>query len=332
MQFSEFTKSKGMVGQRKLLVRLDLYTESILFDGERINLLIQGRSGFGKTYTIDLLLEYFDGMLIAMAIEEDKKLPVWKQRKKEYLSFVSTENGGTGEGTFVHSQIATAGGFIELPEGHFVYFVDEAHLIPNPEFFYGIMSDKNKILILATDQPSRLATPLRNRFKDPLKIVSYSKDELLQIALNNLAEYGITQENLAPDFAEFIVAIAKDVPRRVKHLAHDIYISLKSAKRKLKNVTSSDVIEHVKDFLGVRNDGLTDEDRKYIVKLYKNGGKAGLRLLAQLTGLLKEDIEEMETYLMDEGYIIRPHSRLITPKGTRLAKELLREQKLEKGK
>lgn len=330
MSFSDFTKQCGMVGQKRLLARLDLYTEAILFDEERINLLIQGRSGFGKTYTVDLLLEYFDRMLITMAKEEAKNLSTWKQRKQDYLIYSPVAKGGTGEGTFVHSQIATVGGFIELPEKKFVYFIDEAHLLSNPESFYEVMADNNKILILATDQPSRLATPLRNRFKDPLKIVSYSKDELLQIALNNLAEYGITQDNLAPDFAEFIVAIAKDVPRRITHLAHDLYISLKSSRRKLENVTASDVIEHVKDFLGVRNDGLNDEDRKYLLKLHKNGGKAGLALLSQMTGFLKEDILELEAYLLEEGYITRPHSRLITAKGTQLAKELLREKKEKK--
>ena len=141
MKFSTFAKQRGLVGQKRVLKQLDGYVKYIL-KGNIISLLIQAPSGFSKTYTTDLLLEYLDYMFIEQ--NKGKSWNVNKLRKHAYTP-------KRGEGVFVYSQMIDETGIVILPDDFVVCFFDEAHMIKDAEVLYKPLDKKTKIIILATN-------------------------------------------------------------------------------------------------------------------------------------------------------------------------------------
>ena len=318
MTFSKFARENGMIGQVKLLSQLDLYVEGIR-QGDLVHMLILGGSGYGKTFTTDLLLRYLDIYLVA----------VLKATYKEYAGLdiptytgMVDKNTNTKKGYFVQSQTPDNDGKVKVESAgdFFVDAVDEAHKIKNPETLYGILDADTKVLILMTNKHSKLKTEIRNGRAKILKVVPYSEAELLEIAKQNLRGRGLTNKKFLKAFAEFIVFASKGVPRTVVSLADDLVKVVKYVKGE-NLTTASQVIAYVKNYMGIREDGLTEEDILYLSKLHLNGGKAGLQALSTLTRLQPDVLEEMEGYLINEGYVIRPFRREITEKGRRVVEQ-----------
>jgi Holliday junction DNA helicase RuvB len=205
-----------------------------------------------------------------------------------------------------------------------VLFIDEIHRLQPviEEILYPAMEDFQLDLIIgegpgartvridlppftligATTRSGLLATPLRDRFGIPLRLVFYTAAELTRIVGRLGEKLGM---NLTPEGAVEIARRSRGTPRIAGRLtrrirdfaavAGDAVVDGKVADAALKRLD----VDHL---------GLDAMDMRYLRRLaeHHGGGPVGVETLAAALAEARDTLEDVvEPYLIQEGFLLR---------------------------
>jgi len=233
-----------------------------------------------------------------------------------------------------------------LKEGN-ILFIDEIHRMPKPcqEILYTAMEDfaldivigkgntgktirlnlPKFTLIWATNKPNLCLAPLRDRFQLIFKLNYYKDEELRDIIVKVSKSWGLEIEK---DSAFKLAKASKGIPRQalnlIRRLREFVLLNSKTKDKKLLKV-SSQVFEKFLELLDIDEWGLTPEDRRCLLTLYKEfkGGPVGVTALALSADITPEEFETIyEPALIRIGLIARTkRGRILTQKGYLYLKE-----------
>ena len=205
-----------------------------------------------------------------------------------------------------------------------VLFIDEIHRLQPAieEILYPAMEDFQLDLIIgegpaarsvridlspftlvgATTRAGLLATPLRDRFGIPLRLIFYTPAELLLIVRRGAEKLGFA---LASDGAEEIARRSRGTPRIAGRLLRRV--------RDFAAVQGSGTVDRaIADAaltrLEVDRLGLDAMDRRYLARMaeHHGGGPVGVETLAAALAEARDTLEDViEPYLIQEGLIQR---------------------------
>jgi Holliday junction DNA helicase RuvB len=205
-----------------------------------------------------------------------------------------------------------------------VLFIDEIHRLQPAieEILYPAMEDFQLDLIIgegpgartvridlppftlvgATTRAGLLATPLRDRFGIPLRLVFYTVEELTRIVGRMAEKLGMA---LSRDGAEEIARRARGTPRIAGRLTRRIrdFASVAGAQ-KIDRVVADAALRR----LDVDELGLDAMDMRYLRRLaeHHQGGPVGVETLAAALAEARDTLEDVvEPYLIQEGFLLR---------------------------
>jgi len=216
-----------------------------------------------------------------------------------------------------------------------VLFIDEIHRLAPAieEILYPAMEDFELDLIIgegpaarsvridvapftlvgATTRAGLLATPLRDRFGIPLRLVFYTPDELTSIVARGAEKLGFA---LTEDGAREIAKRSRGTPRVAGRLLRRV--------RDFAHVAGHEIIDHIiADAallrLEVDAKGLDAMDRRYLRRIAEHhaGGPVGVETLAAALSEARDTLEDViEPYLIQEGLVLRtPRGRMLGTPG-----------------
>jgi Holliday junction DNA helicase RuvB len=202
---------------------------------------------------------------------------------------------------------------IRLKKGD-VFFIDEIHNlnINLAENMYSVMEDfvfnigkgAAKIdlpkftIIGATTHQGLLSKPLYDRFKNKLDMELYNVNDLSSIIQNNTHKLNI---QLSDNIIQKIAKISRGTPRIANNYL--LWIRDYIVAHKIKS-TSLEQFKAAMELIGVDEDGMTKDDRRYIAYLKSKSKPVGLRTIASALGLAVETVENtIESWLLQQGMI-----------------------------
>ncbi|HET9019435.1 MAG TPA: Holliday junction branch migration DNA helicase RuvB, partial [Acetobacteraceae bacterium] len=170
-------------------------------------------------------------------------------------------------------------------------------------------------LVGATTRAGLLATPLRDRFGIPLRLIFYTAEELRLIVARGAEKLGFA---LTGDGAAEIARRSRGTPRvagrllrRVRDFAHvqgDVPVD--------RAVADAALLRLEVDALGL--DGM---DRRYLRRIaeHHHGGPVGVETLAAALAEARDTLEEVvEPFLIQEGLVLRTsRGRVLAERGWR---------------
>ncbi len=170
-------------------------------------------------------------------------------------------------------------------------------------------------LVGATTRAGMLATPLRDRFGIPLRLVFYTPEELTLIVSRGADKLGL---DLTADGATEIARRSRGTPRiagrllrRVRDIAH--VGGLPRVDREAADAALTR--------LEVDRLGLDAADRRYLRRIAEHhaGGPVGVETLAAALAEARDTLEDViEPYLIQEGFILRTNrGRMLAEPGWR---------------
>ena len=157
-------------------------------------------------------------------------------------------------------------------------------------------------LVAATTRSGLLATPLRDRFGIPLRLIFYTPDELRLIVARAAARLGL---ELTADAADEIGRRSRGTPRIAGRLL-----------RRVRDFAAADRLDRVDRAaadaaltrLEVDALGLDQMDRRYLRRIAEHhaGGPVGIETLAAALSEARDTLEDVvEPYLIQEGLVLR---------------------------
>ena len=218
-----------------------------------------------------------------------------------------------------------------------VVFIDEIHRLQPAieEILYPAMEDFQLDLIIgegpaarsvridlapftlvgATTRAGLLATPLRDRFGIPLRLIFYTPEELQRIVARGAEKLGFA---LAEDGATEIAKRSRGTPRiagRLLRRVRDFALVQGSA------TVGKSLADSALRRLEVDPIGLDAMDRRYLLRLaeHHGGGPVGVETLAAALAEARDTLEDViEPYLIQEGLILRTsRGRMLGERGWR---------------
>ena len=218
-----------------------------------------------------------------------------------------------------------------------VLFIDEIHRLQPAieEILYPAMEDFQLDLIIgegpaarsvridlapftlvgATTRAGLLATPLRDRFGIPLRLIFYTADELQLIVTRGAQKLGV---NLTTDAAREIATRSRGTPRIAGRLLRRV--------RDFAHVQGVDPVgraaaDAALTRLEVDRIGLDAMDHRYLRRMaeHHGGGPVGVETLAAALAEARDTLEDViEPYLIQEGLILRTNrGRMLGERGWR---------------
>jgi Holliday junction DNA helicase RuvB len=209
-------------------------------------------------------------------------------------------------------------------QAHDVLFIDEIHRLQPAieEILYPAMEDFQLDLIIgegpgartvridlqpftlvgATTRAGLLATPLRDRFGIPLRLIFYTAEELTRIVSRMGEKLGM---NLTREGAAEIARRARGTPRIAGRLTRRIrdFAAVAGAK-----IIDKEVADAALTRLDVDHLGLDAMDIRYLRRLaeHHGGGPVGVETLAAALAEARDTLEDVvEPYLIQEGFLVR---------------------------
>jgi holliday junction DNA helicase RuvB len=205
-----------------------------------------------------------------------------------------------------------------------VLFIDEIHRLQPAieEILYPAMEDFQLDLIIgdgpsartvkidlppftlvgATTRSGLLATPLRDRFGIPLRLVFYTPEELQKIVTRGAA---LLKFELTQDGAREIARRSRGTPRIATRLLRRVRdIAAVQGQFPVDKAVADAALTR----LEVDSLGLDAMDRRYLLRIadHHNGGPVGVDTLAAALAEARDTLEDVvEPYLIQEGLILR---------------------------
>ena len=192
-------------------------------------------------------------------------------------------------------------------------------------------------LVAATTRAGLLATPLRDRFGIPLRLVFYTPEELRRIVSRGAEKLRFA---LSPDGAEEIARRSRGTPRVAGRLLRRVR-DFASVGRTADGPVDRALADAALSRLEVDRLGLDAMDRRYLRRIaeHHNGGPVGVETLAAALAEARDTLEDVvEPFLIQEGLVLRTsrgrvladrgwaHLGLKPPAGERLQFDLLSEE------
>jgi Holliday junction DNA helicase RuvB len=218
-----------------------------------------------------------------------------------------------------------------------VLFIDEIHRLQPAieEILYPAMEDFQLDLIIgegpaarsvridlapftlvgATTRAGLLATPLRDRFGIPLRLVFYTPEELRRIVTRGAEKLGFA---LTQDGAEEIAARSRGTPRIAGRLLRRVrdFALVEGGRPVDRDFANAALLR-----LDVDRIGLDAMDRRYLTRMaeHHGGGPVGVETLAAALAEARDTLEDViEPYLLQEGLILRTsRGRMLAERGWR---------------
>jgi len=206
---------------------------------------------------------------------------------------------------------------------HDVLFIDEIHRLQPAieEILYPAMEDFQLDLIIgegpgartvridlppftlvgATTRAGLLATPLRDRFGIPLRLVFYTPDELTGIVIR-LA--GKLEMNLSYEGAQEIAKRSRGTPRVAGRLTRRV----RDFATGVTGSITRELADGALTRLDVDHKGLDAMDIRYLRRLaeHHGGGPVGVETLAAALAEARDTLEDVvEPFLIQEGLLLR---------------------------
>jgi Holliday junction DNA helicase RuvB len=157
-------------------------------------------------------------------------------------------------------------------------------------------------LVGATTRAGLLATPLRDRFGIPLRLVFYTPEELELIVRRGAEKLGFA---LAPDGAAEIARRARGTPRVAGRLLRRVRdFALVEGWAMVDRAAADAALRR----LDVDARGLDAMDRRYLRRIAEHhaGGPVGVETLAAALAEARDTLEDVvEPYLIQEGFVLR---------------------------
>jgi Holliday junction DNA helicase RuvB len=157
-------------------------------------------------------------------------------------------------------------------------------------------------LVGATTRAGLLATPLRDRFGIPLRLIFYTPEELTLIVARAAAKLGFT---LTEDGAQEIARRSRGTPRIAGRL-------LRRVRDIAQHAGTSPVDRAAADAALTRLEvdalGLDAADRRYLRRIAEHhaGGPVGVETLAAALSEARDTLEDViEPFLIQEGFVLR---------------------------
>ena len=218
-----------------------------------------------------------------------------------------------------------------------VLFIDEIHRLQPAieEVLYPAMEDFQLDLIIgegpaarsvridlapftlvgATTRAGLLATPLRDRFGIPLRLVFYTPAELERIVARGAEKLGLA---LTSEGAAEIARRSRGTPRIAGRLLRRVRdFALVQSHNPVDQIIADAVLTR----LEVDRIGLDAMDRRYLMRIaeHHNGGPVGVETLAAALAEARDTIEDVvEPYLIQEGLVLRTsRGRMLGDRGWR---------------
>ncbi|MDG6094556.1 Holliday junction branch migration DNA helicase RuvB [Acetobacter sp. AN02] len=170
-------------------------------------------------------------------------------------------------------------------------------------------------LVAATTRAGLLATPLRDRFGIPLRLIFYTPDELKLIVARGARKIGFS---LTDDGAEEIARRSRGTPRIAGRLLRRVRDFTLVAKQ---DEADRDVVAAALARLEVDDLGLDAMDRRYLRRIadFHHGGPVGVETLAAALAEARDTLEDVvEPYLIQEGLVLRTsRGRVLGERGWR---------------
>ncbi|HUM08883.1 MAG TPA: Holliday junction branch migration DNA helicase RuvB [Acidocella sp.] len=205
-----------------------------------------------------------------------------------------------------------------------VLFIDEIHRLQPAieEILYPAMEDFQLDLIIgegpgartvridlppftlvgATTRAGLLATPLRDRFGIPLRLVFYTPDELTGIVIRLAQKLGM---DLSYEGAHEIAKRSRGTPRVAGRLTRRVRDFAAVAGG---GTITREMADAALTRLDVDHKGLDAMDIRYLRRLaeHHNGGPVGVETLAAALAEARDTLEDVvEPYLIQEGLLLR---------------------------
>jgi len=243
-----------IIGQEKVKTELNFIIKEIE-KGGNFNIALRAPSGYGKTSFLFICMNYlsWNNCFYTLGDTLDNEFSVDLQKR-----------------------------FI---------FIDEAHLIKNPEFLYPIMDSGNYSIFLATNEGA-LSEPLLNRCIS-LIFSSYSVEELEMMVKNYLRNFLLSPEIITK------ISSLYDNPRRIKKLCDRLsYIF-----RNLFVPISIPELDRILEVINIDESGLNPLERRYL-SFIERIGRASLSTISLGTGIERNMVlTEIEPHLLYLGKI-----------------------------
>jgi Holliday junction DNA helicase RuvB len=157
-------------------------------------------------------------------------------------------------------------------------------------------------LVGATTRSGLLATPLRDRFGIPLRLVLYTPEELKLIVARGARLLGF---DLSSEGAEEIARRSRGTPRVAGRLLRRVRdFALVEGQSRVDRVTADAALIR----LEVDARGLDAMDRRYLRRIAEHhaGGPVGVETLAAALAEARDTLEDViEPYLIQEGFVLR---------------------------
>jgi Holliday junction DNA helicase RuvB len=170
-------------------------------------------------------------------------------------------------------------------------------------------------LVGATTRAGLLATPLRDRFGIPLRLVFYTAAELELIVARGAQKLGL---HLTADGAAEIARRSRGTPRVAGRLLRRV--------RDFAHVQGDDPVDRLTADaalarLEVDRIGLDAMDRRYLLRIAEHhaGGPVGVETLAAALAEARDTLEDVvEPFLIQEGLVLRTsRGRMLGERGWR---------------
>jgi holliday junction DNA helicase RuvB len=170
-------------------------------------------------------------------------------------------------------------------------------------------------LVAATTRAGLLATPLRDRFGIPLRLVFYTPEELRLIVARGAEKLGVA---LLEEAAVEIARRARGTPRVAGRLLRRVRDFAAVAKQTpVDRVTADAALTR----LEVDALGLDAMDRRYLSRIaeHHHGGPVGVETLAAALAEARDTLEDVvEPFLIQEGLVLRTtRGRVLGERGWR---------------
>lgn len=205
-----------------------------------------------------------------------------------------------------------------------ILFIDEIHRLQPAieEILYPAMEDYQLDLVIgegpsarsvridlppftlvgATTRSGLLATPFRDRFGIPLRLVFYGKEELATIVKANARKLGL---GITDDAALEIASRSRGTPRIAGRLLRRVRDFAQISDKATVDIKMAD---EALNRLEVDKRGLDNMDRRYLDRIarFHKGGPVGVETLAAALSESRDTIEDViEPYLIQEGLVVR---------------------------
>ncbi|GBR02660.1 Holliday junction branch migration DNA helicase RuvB [Acetobacter oeni] len=172
-------------------------------------------------------------------------------------------------------------------------------------------------LVAATTRAGLLATPLRDRFGIPLRLVFYTPEELRLIVTRGARKLGF---DLTDAGAYEIARRSRGTPRIAGRLLRRVR-DFASVGNVSGEPVGAELTDAALTRLEVDSLGLDLMDRRYLRRIaeYHNGGPVGVETLAAALAEARDTIEDViEPYLIQEGLVLRTsRGRVLGERGWR---------------